>query len=191
MADPQNSNIWMIFGLSGSGKSSFARYLAETLAWRHIEIDQMSTRPDSIFNSRELVAAYAEFARTFDAAGFIEALRGQTRRSGHAGYIVSFRSNDFVPAAAIQQNRRYGAEAFYLVADARYCLRAFLDRERTTWTNHTWQYWINNNAHLLAMLANAEMDEFTISTRSLTGDWKSHPEMHRDALDIIERSRRA
>jgi hypothetical protein len=191
MADPLNSDVWMLFGLSGSGKSSFAHYLAESLGWRHIEIDQMNTRPNSILESRELVAAYSEFARTFDASGFVEALREQTKRSGHAGSIVSFRSNDFIPATAIKQNRRFGAETFYLVADARYCLRAFLARERGTGTNHSWQFWINNNAPLLAMLANDEMDEFTINTRSLPGEWKSHPEMHRDALDIIERSRRA
>ena len=42
----QTHSIWMIFGLSGSGKSSFARYLAETLSWRHIEIDQLNAEPD-------------------------------------------------------------------------------------------------------------------------------------------------
>lgn len=82
--------------------------------------------------------------------------------------------------------REYAAEAFYLVADARYCLRSFLNRERTTESRYSWQHWINNNANLLAMLSDPAMDEFTITTIDQSGLRKTNQAIYEDALNQVE-----
>jgi hypothetical protein len=185
---PKN-NIWLILGLSGAGKSTLARYLSERLSWLLIEIDQQGDGPAEIVNNRELMQAYVDFAETLDASSLVGVVRKLCLISGKTGAIFSFRSVDIVPPAAIRQNRDYGVTIFYLVADARHCLRSFLNREQASEDPLSSRHWINNNASLLIALADPSMDEHTITSMGPDGVRKDNDVIYQAVLSQIELNR--
>lgn len=162
--------IWFILGFSGAGKSHFLRYVAARLGWLPLELDQPGMRPDQILGEPVLLQTYTQFAASGDPTPFIEALNRECDARGKSGVIIGFRSVDFIPPTTIEEISHRGVKTVYLVADAQFCLRAFLERERgSTATNSTRESWLTNNGRLIALLADPEMDRYTVPTFDVTG----------------------
>jgi hypothetical protein len=156
-------HILFVLGFSGAGKSHFARYAADRLAWLHIELDQPGVAPQQILGDGPLMQGYRRFAGTLEASAFIDALRDAGRAAGKSGVVVSFRSVDYIPAATIAHLRHAGVATVYLVGDARFCLRAFMQRERAG-GEYSPEDWTTNNGALIRRLSEPEMDPYAIPT---------------------------
>lgn len=119
--------VVFLLGLAGAGKSTVANWMAEDIAFIHLDIDPGGVDGIDACNLRDEWIAYGKG----DPRPMAESCRERARAAGAAGVVLSFPSMVF-SRGQIDAGRDAAILSLVLYGSDDRCLRAFLEREEGT-----------------------------------------------------------
>lgn len=175
--------ILFLGGLSGSGKSSFARnYLMGRRGWVHIEID--ADGEDGI-DKNGLRVAWDAFHDRHNPGLLHQELSG--RAGGHTHVVLSFSSMMIFSENHLESGRGFFHFA-YLYGEPGQCLQAFLDRERDRGSGLGTPHWDSNNINLICRLKEPRNRGLVIEAFAPSGERRNPDDIYADILRLIGES---
>ena len=182
--------ILFLGGLSGAGKSRFARYLQLQHGWLWIEIDQRGC--DGI-NLHDLRAPWNAFQEPDGVPRDPGPLRRELLRraatNSHDRIVLSFSSRMLFDEEQMEISE--GVFHFaYLYGDPGRCLQAFLDRERERRSQYGsdvagMEYWFANNWGAICFLNGTRNHPLIIPAFAPDGSRRGLESIYEDVLSII------
>jgi len=139
----QELPIILIFGPSGTGKSSVGARGAQMFKFLHLETDRF---PGDGFNLLAIRPEWEAFWLNCDALPLAQVVGGRARTSGHQGAIVTFPSRAVPSPAQLAAATSVGMTPVVLHGKRSECLNSFLARENSTGRGLGADHWLLNNA---------------------------------------------
>lgn len=141
----------LLFGPSGSGKSSLGKALAEQVQWLYIETDPYSRSASS-------VAPPACLAQLFSPNPNFANLATELRGLSHSrrGVVLSFISVICPLIEHINAAKKAGLTTIFLYGEEAHCLQAFLHREKRNGRNLPESHWHTYNTGIFRALERPE-----------------------------------
>lgn len=171
----KHANICFLFGLSATGKTHFARYIAARNDWIHIEIDQAYGKIKGL----ELYGfqdEWNDFITTGDLRSLIKKIYAKMVTEQKSGAILTFPSGRFLDLKQIE-NLNKSATVLYFTGDPELCINSFLEREKKIGRNLPVSYWHDHNTQLLKYMSSHGMDKWTIDVFNENGKRKTENEL--------------
>jgi hypothetical protein len=145
LSDPvaRDRPLWLVFGPSGTGKSSFGDYLAKERDWLHLEVDQFhsprETAPDGM-DVHDLRRPWDAFYEACDPAPLAAELARRTAAQGKAGCVLTF------PSGVLLSTRHFERapapmRMIIFFGTSGECLAGFLEREAAIGRNLGFSFW--------------------------------------------------
>jgi hypothetical protein len=152
--------ILFLLGPSGYGKSSLGAWVAEDLAFLHLEIDQWPNG-DGI----DLASLRPQWDRFLDgsAGPLAEELRLRVASIGRAGTVLTFPGRTVLPVPRIAAAIAVGIVVVVLYGTGAECLDAFLAREAATSRGLGVGHWIENNRDIYAELSRPDYAPYRVA----------------------------
>ena len=144
-------------GPSGTGKSSFGKFL-ELKGWLYIEVDQFPR--DGIANAR-LRSEWDAFWNQCNANPLARELNKRKEDGGAKGVLLSL-PGTAVPSLDHLRAADGVALIRFLYGHPRYCLKAFLDRERAREKPLDEAHWDANNPGVYCALSRSAYHPYLI-----------------------------
>lgn len=142
------ARILFLLGPSGCGKSSLGTWVAEDLAFLHLEIDQWPNG-DGI-DLASLRPQWDRFLEQGLAGPLAEELRLRAAGGGRAGTVLTFPGRLVLPVPRVEVAMAVGIVVVVLYGTGAECLDAFLAREAATGRGLGIDHWVANNHDIYA-----------------------------------------
>ncbi len=152
--------ILFLLGISGSGKSYLAEYLARRHNWCHVDADRLDGDP---MKKLGLEREWAQYFYDLDPRSLVDALYTRAAEAAKKHVVISFAGN----LIAWMTPARIGALRWpimpvILTGDARYCRAAFVRRELETGRKLDERHWHLNNDGLFENLHESHLKRYVL-----------------------------
>ncbi len=175
--------VIFLAGLSGTGKSTLAEWVAAELRFWHLDLDRWDAEAGG---APDLGAEWAAFWLRLEPAALAAMIRDRARAAGRAGAILSFPSHAIFTRARIDAAASAGIDVVILYGPASRCLEAFLAREAATGRGLGRDHWWRYNAEALARYGQTDYADVRLDAFRPDG---SRPESHQLFTTIRTRAR--
>jgi len=167
--------IWLVLGISGSGKSYFSHAAADQLSWFHYEMDLPPYDGPSHWGLR---AEWAKYFDDYDIGPFAGAVSDRSLKSGYAGSVLSFPSN--LIACLKEQHVSAAlpvAKLVFFTGPEAGCLNSFLQREIAIGRFLPASSWRENNELSYRALAQPWIAPHVVNAFGPSGSRRSFDEL--------------
>ena len=170
--------IWLVFGPSGVGKTSFGHWLATERHWMHLEIDLEGI--DGI-DYHDLRAEWDEFLRG-SAHHFRQTIEERMKASGASDGVLTFPGCFVLTPDCVINASHAGIGTIYLYSSQKQCLKSFLERERHSGRNYGREHWYLNRHDVFAQLRRREYIRYRVEVFTRGGSRRLHAEVFGELL---------
>jgi hypothetical protein len=169
-----SSAVWLLGGLSGTGKSTVAEWIAEDLALLHYEIDRPGDDAIDLYNLRH---EWNEFYSRHRGAPLASLLRNRASEAGKQGAILSFPSNAVFEEKHVRAARAAAIQIIILVGRVEDCVRAFVERESISGRGFDVNRWHRFNDKAVSLYSDGAYDLLRVEAFCPDGSRPSREEI--------------
>lgn len=177
--EQERTTLWLILGPSGSGKSSFGKWLAAERNWLHLEVDRYP-EGDGI-DLLNLRAEWNEFYEHGNPKGLGEAVQRRLGANSKARGVLTFPGNLVLSPDRVIAASQKGIRTICLYGSAAHCITAFLNREQETGRNLDLGHWIAHNRISYMQMSEPVYAPYRIHVFTHTGVRRQYGEVFEDA----------
>lgn len=159
-------NIYLILGLSGSGKTHFANYLSMKKDWIHLNLDhdyELNNEVVSGMDYYKLREPWRILKKENNIEPLMHGFQNYYKLKKKQGIVVSFSSNKILTIEEIIKLKDR-ALVVYLYSDINNCLNSFLQRERKLIKpripKNQIQHWYKHNVQMLKTLSMLKSNKY-------------------------------
>ena len=138
----QAAPVFLVFGPSGSGKSSLGARMAQEFKFQHLEIDRF---PEDGIDLEALRPEWDAFWHRREALPLSQVVDGRAQAIGCRGAVLTFPGNAVPSPAHLAAASIVGMTPVILYGEVSECLSAFLMREKSSGRDLGESHWRLNN----------------------------------------------
>ncbi len=166
--------IWLILGPSGTGKSSFGKWLAAERDWLHLEADRFREDGIDLLNLR---AEWDEFYYRGNPAGLDNAVQIRLEANSKTFGVLTLPGRVILSVDQMLAATKAGMRTIYLYGSAAHCISAFVNRERRTPRGLHLIYWLDQSRCSYMRMSEPDFDPYRIHVFTHIGTHRPHADV--------------
>ncbi len=157
--DKSEEQIILMFGPSGVGKSTLAKWITEDLNFLHINFDRWDGEG---MDEKIIINEWNDFFQNLAAENLKKVIDENIKIQNKQGAVITFPSNVLPTIAHIRRAEKSGIRTVILYGPKEACMKAFLTREKAIGRNLGLDHWNKYNKLFYDGFSRSEFLPYTI-----------------------------